>query len=117
MTSRARDVFQFGMVTRLGTCCGKPQGCTIDSAGCLYRRLKSDDPRLRCQATAWPDAAKYPDRRLDEMVMVQCVLAKGHDGACDCWPVEGMTPVMLLPEETSRARDVPRHIGHSGEPV
>lgn len=79
--------FQFGHVNRMGPCCGKPAGCTIDSAGCLYKRLKSrEDPTVRCQATSYPDTAKGLPVNL-----------------CETWQCR-------LPQN-------PRHVAHDPEPI
>ena len=50
--------FQFGRVTRIGSCCNKPVGCTMRPEGCLWKRHPwklaniDGDPTVPCQASA-----------------------------------------------------------------
>lgn len=76
--------FQFGnpkVNEHSGSCCGKPQGCTMTHDGCLYLRHPwkranvFGDETVRCQAVR-----VNPETNVQE----QCELNHGHEGACRC---------------------------------
>lgn len=70
-------------------CCGRPEMCSMTHKGCVHlvhpekRARLYGDPAVTCRG-----ACVRPHPVSGRPVNMRCVLPNGHDGECDCRPME-----------------------------
>lgn len=93
--------FRFGTTTRLGACCLKPLGCTIQSDGCLYKQVKAGNPKavVNLRRQGFERALALPDHWAEARAHhVALAIEEGREVA-EC-PVHGMYVVEHGPDFT-----------------